>query len=230
MPYFKGFNKRNPNIIYVHIPKTGGTSIEYYFCTKYKVKLFNNVLYSGASKNPTEVSLQHKTLDYILTNQKIFKINMINTLILTSVRNPYNRIISELLFLSYKYSKGYISDCFKIDMNTTKEEIYNNLKRVFNAYKTNNNIYDNHIRPQYHFLINKQNQIDSNIKIIKTENLKEDMNKLGYIDFNLNVVHDNKNKNNNYHSLLNTDSIKLINDFYHEDFIRFGYKKLDTVI
>ena len=50
------------------------------------------------------------------------------------------------------------------------------------------------------------------------------MHKLGYLDFNL-KVNCNKDKVNSY-DYLNDQSIKIINDFYHFDFILFNYDKL----
>ena len=222
MPYFKN-NKIN--LLFIHIPKTGGTSVEYYFSSKYNIKLNVKSLYSEYDKDSNIVSLQHRTLDYILSNKKQFRINLINTEIITIVRNPYNRIMSELFFLSFKYSKGYITEYFKIDFNTNKDDVYNILKYVFTRYAADSNIYDNHIRPQYEFLIDKQNNIDKKIKILKMEKLKESMHSLGYSDF---MSNENRNENKgNYMSLLNKESIELINNFYHEDFIKFGYQKIN---
>jgi hypothetical protein len=36
MPYFKN---ENINLLFIHIPKTGGTSVEQYFSKKYNVEL-----------------------------------------------------------------------------------------------------------------------------------------------------------------------------------------------
>jgi hypothetical protein len=57
------------------------------------------------------------------------------------------------------------------------------------------------------------------------EKLKESMHSLGYSDF---MSNENRNENKgNYMSLLNKESIELINNFYHEDFIKFGYQKIN---
>jgi hypothetical protein len=36
MPYFQN---KNVNILFIHIPKTGGSSLELYFSNKYKIPL-----------------------------------------------------------------------------------------------------------------------------------------------------------------------------------------------
>jgi hypothetical protein len=55
MPYFKN---KNINILFVHIPKTGGSSIEQYFSKKYNILLNNSSLFGYNKLNITE-SLQH---------------------------------------------------------------------------------------------------------------------------------------------------------------------------
>ena len=49
------------------------------------------------------------------------------------------------------------------------------------------------------------------------------MKNLGYIDF---CVYTNVNPNKvNYYNYLNNESIEIINNFYHLDFILFNYDK-----
>lgn len=64
-------------------------------------------------------------------------------------------------------------------------------------------------------------------KCVKTESLKNDMNNLGYTDFN---IFENVNINKlNYYDYLDNKSIEIINNFYHLDFILFNYDKISTV-
>ena len=42
MPYF---HNTDINILLIHIPKTGGTSLEHYFSSKYDIPLNNDSLY-----------------------------------------------------------------------------------------------------------------------------------------------------------------------------------------
>ena len=113
-----------------------------------------------------------------------------------------------------------MSDLFylkKIDISSTKEEVYNNLQ----VYLKEN--YDNHITPQYKFITNENEELIENLTIIHTETLNDDMCKLGYKDFNIKM---NMNPNNvNYYKYLNDDSIKLINENYKKDFEILNYNK-----
>ena len=78
---------------------------------------------------------------------------------------------------------------------------------------------------QYKYLIDSNGNINNNIIIMKTETLNNDMISNGFLDFNLNenVTHRN---NLNYISLLNNESIKLINNYYKKDFEYFNYEMI----
>jgi hypothetical protein len=124
---------------------------------------------------------------------------------MTIVRNPYDKIISDLFYLK------------KINIGSSKEEVYNKIQN----YLTEEN--DNHVIPQYKFIINHKEQLIHNIKILHTETLNDDMVKLGYKDFNIQM---NMNPNRvNSEDYLNTDSINLINKIYEKDFEILNYNK-----
>jgi hypothetical protein len=210
MPYF---NNDDINLLFIHIPKTGGTSLEIYFSSKFNIKLNEKSLFNVyPNKNTltsnTNSSLQHLTYNQIIKNEKVLNIDFNNIKIITIVRNPYERIISDLFW--YKL----------IDSNTSKDKVFN----IINNYLISNK-YDNHNIPQHHFITDVNKVLIPNIHILKTENLTNNMINLGYTDFN-NLNNKNKHKLN-YYNYLNEKSIELINYFYNLDFILFNYKKIN---
>lgn len=116
MPYFKN---DDINVLFIHIPKTGGTSLELYFSSKFNIPLNNKSLFYSIQDEELlneniEIysSLQHITYNQIVKYSKIFNINFNNIKIITIVRNPYERLVSDLFFLSL------------ITTDSTKEEVF----------------------------------------------------------------------------------------------------------
>jgi hypothetical protein len=214
MPYFKN---DNINVLFIHIPKTGGTSVELYFSSKFNLPLNNSSLFLYFqdkellfNKNiKINSSLQHLTYNQIVEHNQLFNINFDNIKIITIVRNPYERIISDLFFWKI------------ITKDVTKETVFD----IINNYLDSNK-YDNHNIPQYKFITNDKGEIIQNIHILKTESLTNDMNNLGYNDFK---IFENVNMHKvNYYDYLNNKSIDIINQFYHLDFILFNYDKISN--
>jgi len=214
MPYYKDIN-----LLFIHIPKTGGTSLEQYLQKKtrqtvYSVFNSSNVLFEKFKlKTP---SLQHLTYKEILEYKDMLNVDFDEKLkIITIVRNPYDRIISDLFFNDL------------INENSTAPQVYEVIQKyIYQDYYD----HDNHNKPQYEFLIDDNNSIIPNIAIFKTETLTPDLIKYGYDDFNLNFHSNKKNiKKDKYANYLNNDSIKLINDFYKKDFELFNYDMKNCV-
>jgi hypothetical protein len=209
MPYF---HNDKINLLLIHIPKTGGSSLTCYFSNKYNIFLYDRrLMYRFDKKHMIELdinsSLQHMTYTEIMKRKLFFNINENNLEIITVVRNPYTRIISDL----FHYQK--------INKNTNPIKVYEIIQKYL--YDTT---LDDHNIPQHLFITNDNKELISNIKILKQETLNEDMINLGYTDFN-NTDNANKIKCDYYH-YLNSDSIALINTFYDYDFKLFNYDKI----
>jgi hypothetical protein len=203
-------------VLFIHIPKTGGSSVQFYFSSKFNIPLNNKSLClfiedkQLLNKNiKINSSLQHITYNQIVEYSEIFNINFDNIKIITIVRNPYERIMSDLFF------------CNLITIDSTKETVFD----IINKYLVYDTC-DNHNIPQHKFITNNKGEIIENIYILKTESLTNDMKNLSYSDFN---IFENFNKNKvNYYNYLNNKSIDIINQFYHLDFILFNYDKIST--
>ena len=288
MPYY-GSNK----ILFVHIPKTGGTSVEKYFSKKYNLpndpqqlyfsyydntiideitkyrKAWKHQLYLTKNKDGnrnttfqrvtsfTSVdslqgvsredilefkifkkvrlskelhhSLQHLTWsemkehkdilwddpnDRVIVSDNPYHRNEYE--IMTIVRNPYDRIISELLFRKI----------LNVSTINSPKTVYMKMKKFL---EKEDEVFDNHKLPQYLFLIDEKGNIVENINILHTETLTEDMERIGHSDFNrFDQVSKCRTTSGitKYSNYLNCQSIELINTYYKRDFELFGYNFL----
>ena len=202
MPYYK-----DTNLLFIHIPKTGGSVIE----NKIK-KHTSQKLYSGKTNELLDFpynkkSLQHQFYTTLYKYKDKLNINFDNVKIFSVVRNPYDRIISGLFWHKL------------IEKDFSAKQVYNTIK---NNYLYRDDL-DNHNQPQYKFIVDENSELIKNIKIFNTETLNKSNNKLNkFIGFDINI--ERKNVNKDYRKYLNKNSISLINTFYKKDFELFNYK------
>ena len=130
------YTKNNKNILFIHIPKTGGSSLEKLFIYR---KWNENFISKGKRSDIIKIyksTLQHshaQILKEIFDLSKFYKI-------LTIVRDPFERCKSE----DYWQSKVKIIST----KNITPEIWFNDISI---KYKKNNFIFENHIRPKMNF-------------------------------------------------------------------------------
>lgn len=202
MPYYK-----EKNLLFIHIPKTGGTVIEDNIKKHTPQTLysnFNNTILDFPYNNQ---SLQHQFYTTIYKFKDKFNINFNNIKIFSVVRNPYDRIISDLFWFEL------------IEKDFTAEQVYNIIEKNY-LYRDD---LDNHNEPQYKFIVDENSELNKNIKIFYTESLNESNDKLNhFLGFNINIKQ--KEINKDYSKYLNKNSISLINTFYKKDFELFNYK------
>jgi hypothetical protein len=217
MPYFHD-PKQNMNFLFIHIPKTGGTSIEDYFFKKKNIKRSLQSLFGSQNSSFNhykiddlkKASLHHQSYNSIMKNKIKYNINMNNLKVFAAVRNPYYRAISDLFYFK------------KIKPEYTASQVYNVLQKYIDSKSV-----DSHNIPQYLFVSDKNSNLHKNIFIMKTEKLNDDMKRYGFKDFdvvaNINSKKHNPNNNNIYDKYLNNNSIRLINKVYYKDFKLFKY-------
>ncbi len=199
MPYYKDIN-----LLFIHIPKTGGTSLENYLQTKSSQSLYSDVTNNIMPElRLQQISLQHQFFKDIWRYRKHIGVNFDNIRIISIVRNPYDRIVSDLLYFNL------------IEKTTSLEKVYKTIQN----YLTRTDL-DNHNVPQYRFICDSKENLKVNmnqIKIFRTESLTKDLHEYGFTDYK------GKDSSNSYMKYLNKDSISLINNFYKIDFIVFDY-------
>jgi len=207
MPYFPDLT-----LLFIHIPKTGGTSIEQYFRVRTRMELYRKAKGNDVLTDPADrlASLQHQPY---LTLKKYATLLSIpfddpKLRIFTVVRNPYHRIVSDLFWWN------------KINKQSTPEMVFDVIKIYINS-----NNYDNHNLPQYKFVTDNDGNLVSNIHIMRTETLDNDLIAYGITDLNI-MFQVGKECKSKYMDYLNADSIKLINEHYKKDFELFGYSTI----
>jgi len=204
MPFYP-----NKNILFIHIPKTGGTNIEDNLKLQTKQVLWTDVK-NGILPAPFDnVSLQHQYYNTIFDFQNLLNIKInTNTKVFAVVRNPYDRIISDLFWFKL------------ITKDSTPSKIYSIIRNQF----LNSDYFDNHNKPQFNYVVDANGVIHPNIKIFKCENLNEENEKLSkFLNININIKNNKANKD--YSKYLNKHSILLINRVYEKDFEMFNYNK-----
>ena len=189
---------------FIHITKTGGTTIE-------EIGKENNINWGRFHK-------EYKNWHEPLIEKNNFKRQKYDWFLI--VRNPYDRIISELHCKYGNRNKNNILKKSNDEINKFIQECINK-RNNFNDYRS---IYCyGHYKEQYKYLCS-----DIKCTILKLENLKEDFNNL-MKEYNLNITLNKKcNSNKKVFNVcdLNKETIELINEVYNIDFELFNYEKI----
>jgi hypothetical protein len=157
------------------------------------------------------ISLQHQTYHTLFCYRDAFNLHITpRTRIIASARNPYTRTVSDL------FANGMIRP------NSTPEYVHSRLP----DYLSSNDL-DNHNIPQSDFIVDEYGFMLKNIHIVRTETLREDMQRLGYTDFAF-YLNRGPLYTRDYMKYLNVESIHLINDYYKRDFEMLGYPMIPT--
>jgi hypothetical protein len=181
--------------LFIHIPKTAGSSLWY---LNKKINLLPSFLYGHQSQYEQE----------ILCEIHNYKPNYCFTI----VRNPYTRIIS-----IYNYLRD------RVYFRGSRDEIYTDSELVLEEWvekfivspskKARSVCLNHHFTPQVCFLNGK-----SDVNIFKFEELDklEDF-------FRIKLPHANAS-NNKYQAVHTEKSIEFVRKYYKDDFERFGYE------
>ena len=192
--------------IFIHIPKTAGTSIEHYISEKERFILFFRGISSSnrSMHHYTALELQKMIPKYF---KEYYKFSI--------VRNPYDRLLSEYYWTPIK-DVGYKN-------GKSKDEFLKYVSYVIKNKLYFNNIYNDHFLPQYLFVMNKKKQIIVN-HLFKYEDLNyviEFIKKKLNIKCNFPYL----NKSKDEKEYWNEEQKEIIYELFKNDFIFFGYSK-----
>lgn len=227
----------NEKIIFVHIPKTGGSSVEDFLMNKFGyirnplllIHGFGFRNYHSKNKGTSLVPHMHYPLKDIIEEANKNKIYIDNSwTIFSIVRNPYNKLTSDLFFqhrcpLKYHYHQlpetnksGYLDYCL--------EDYYIKNDVFFNYHSL-------HSYPQYKFF----EGVDLNYQIFKfEEGIKNILIALNLYDGeDIPHVLDFTNTFNlpkpRYEQVYTRKLIEHVNTNYQKDFETFDYKMLNPL-
>lgn len=229
----------NEKLIYIHVPKTGGASVEDYLLDNFNqersvlsltggiglLKIKNKVNDGWEAMYP----YMHYTLPQIVKEASKVNIKVDNSWsIFSIVRNPYYKFLSEIFFVSPSLPlQHYHTLPNKID----KDILINESIDSYFTMKQNERFHSNHSLPQYKFF----EDTDLNCKIFKfEEGLINIMGKLGFdakdnFPHRLNMFHISGSPRPNYKDVLTPHLIEVVNKRYQKDFETFKYNMLSPL-
>jgi hypothetical protein len=203
------FIKDSKYFLFVHVPKTAGTSLEVVFARSGFIPTYVDVGTTGSLNHLRHCSPQHMHAEVLQTQFLFDRFNGIFMI----VRNPYDRFRSE-------YCMAHAAN---IDTSASKVELWAN--KVFSDYTSDNYTRDNHIRPQHEFYIPGAVVYKYEQGFIRI--IEEICDRYG-----INLIRDDVRERARVRDggiqssdiQLNRTVVSMINEHYAKDFELFNYK------
>jgi hypothetical protein len=199
---------KKEKIIFIHIPKNAGQSIESFFGRKWApaVRRCGGQSETWPEPFPRHAPWKRYEKKYDVKNYRAFAI----------IRNPWARMVS----------------CYTYELKMAKKGInleHPNRKLLaagatFEEYVRKADHASVFLRPQVSWLRNDNGEIGV-ADIIRFENLTEDFKRLAR-DYNLDrdsLPHVNRSDHKHYSHYYNEETIRLVAEMYKEDIEMFGY-------
>ena len=210
-------------VIFIHVPKCAGTSIEYLLDIKGVDCFFTlGTKEAGANYIPKDKFTSEEYTQCINKNMQHYTLIELSKILqpdifsvyekISIVRNPYSRLVSEYNFRKSLYNPAV----------TTFEDLIKNKLNIDRVER--NKVYDGHLETQTSFLINEQGNFNTINKLYKFENLNECINDINMLTGKQEQPHLRTSKDSKPWQEYYTPELKeLVYSFYKEDFINFSY-------
>ncbi len=195
------FNVNNKRVLFIHIPKTGGTSIENWLSNFGEMQFYQPGIPTFMKCTPQHLTFNDLT---VLFNDDFFDVCF------AVVRNPYERLMSEYLFRTENQLKKFkrrvnFSDWLMLHLSKAKQ---------------NKHHFDNHLRPQTDF-------VNEEMNIFKVEDGLEEVTKFLKNELKLKstkkIPQLNKSKAKKQF-IWSVEVRNEVNRFYKNDFIQLQYE------
>ena len=204
------FTKGKKNLLFIHVPKTGGTSMEMLFQLSGWRTGYLDLNLKGKSFNHLRICApQHMHAEMLKQQLVLHKFNGV----FMTVRHPYDRYRSEY---AYKY---------KVNCDPSAVAVETWTRTVLKAYSKDQFIFDNHIRPQHEFYL-------PGTAVYKLENGFNKMipdlakkYKIEFADKELRKMSRQEESGFSSSDVELNDTVKsMLIILYQQDFEQFGYK------
>lgn len=207
-------DRASKTICFVHIPKTGGTSVVEFFRSLGATSYLDNQ--GNGHRPPLRCPPQHfhyQTLDAIVDLSK-------SDFSFAIVRHPVYRMLSNF-FWAHR----------NVPSNKTLPDFTLWLKHVFNEYTKDEYFLDNHIRPQNEFVgpnLRRVYKLESGLSAILDDVLKScgiTTKRNNHLSAPQTNTSSPDRKKEYLMGLVTNDTLNLIHEFYKSDYYLFNYKK-----
>lgn len=208
--------------IYVHIPKTAGTSIEQALgiCgsdNRGSLNKDSRIFFgreSIISLRPPILgcrTLQHYSLEQIISKigpdkgSKYFKFSF--------VRNPYDRAVSDWFHMKRVSGKNF-----------SFSEYFTHFVKKSRSRKLISRLYDDHFLPQCDFISPKSGTVALDF-LGRYERISEDWKKISdKLNINLRLGHAMRSNHMSYHNYYDPSTRRMCEKFFGKDIDMFGYR------
>ena len=241
-------------IIFIHIPKNAGTSIEWALMTDKQKKEcdkheFGYEEWKVNYYNIEKINRHSKFNDY----KHFESVKWLNYTKIAVIRNPYDRMVSWYNYLK-RTCTNHENLWMDLQLRQLKQhdKVHGYIKSEMNHQELDNLM--NHKPPRFNYSFEQFLQhdwkiaelvkmaigaggnykelfepqcywVDDSVKILKYENLKEDFNEL-LPNINLPLINQSERDKDHYANYYTRKTADMIYNKYKEDFKKYNYEKL----